>query len=67
MVPPFDIFKVLENGSLRWLEPAATLKLAEARIAELARSAPGTYVIFSHATGHRVSIQSDGRKFTRTP
>ena len=59
MVPPFDIFKLESDRSLRWREAAATLDEAQARVRELARSSPGEYVIFSQITGHKMFIKSD--------
>jgi hypothetical protein len=59
MVPPFDIFKVESDGSLRWREAAATLDEAQARVREPVLSSPGEYVIFSQATGHKMFIKSD--------
>jgi hypothetical protein len=57
MVPPFDIFRVAPDGQLLWLEPAATLDEAKARVQDLGASNPGEYLIFSHKTGHKISIR----------
>jgi hypothetical protein len=56
MIPPFDIFRVVEGGQPLWCEPASTLEDAKARVQELGRSRPGEYLIFSQKTSHRISI-----------
>ena len=56
MVPPFDIFRLDEDGSLQWLQTADNLQAAKLRIEVLALSNPGQYVIFSQKTGHKTVI-----------
>ena len=57
MFPPFHIFKVLSDGSLRCVEAAADVERAKARAKALAASSPGEYVI-SNLTGEKISIKS---------
>jgi hypothetical protein len=57
MFPPFHIFKVQSDGSLRWVEAAAHVQRAKARAKALAASSPGEYVI-SSLTGEKISIKS---------
>jgi hypothetical protein len=56
LIPPFDIFQVLEDRQPLWLEAASTLDVAKARVQEMGKSAPGEYLIFSQKTGHSISI-----------
>lgn len=56
MIPPFDIFRVVQGSQPLWLEPALTLDDATARVNELGKSRPGEYLIFSQKTGHKISI-----------
>jgi hypothetical protein len=57
MFPPFHIFKVLGDGSLRWVEAAVDVERAKVRAKALAASAPGEYVI-SNLSGEKISITS---------
>ena len=54
MFPPFHIFKVQSDGSLRWMEAAADVERAQARVGVLAVSSPGEYVI-TNMTGEKIS------------
>ena len=56
MLPPFHIFKVQSDGSLRWTEAAEDAERAKALVKELAASSPGEYVVTS-LTGEKVSIK----------
>jgi CheY-like chemotaxis protein len=56
MIPPFDIFKV-EGSSLRWMEVAANLERAKARVKVLSASSPGEYIIVNQNTGEKISIK----------
>jgi hypothetical protein len=60
MFPPFDIFLTEAGGSVRWLEAAATLENAKARVQELAVRSPGEYLILSQKTGNKLTIRVDG-------
>jgi len=57
MFPPFHIFKVQSDGSLRWMEAAADVERAKARVGVLAVSSPGEYVI-TNMTGEKISIKT---------
>jgi hypothetical protein len=60
MFSPFDIFLAETGGSVRWLEAAATLEDAKARVQELAVRSPGEYLILSQKTGNKLTIKFDG-------
>jgi hypothetical protein len=60
MIPPFDIFKRLGGGGVRWLGMVTDLEAAKVRVKELVASSPGEYFIFSLAAGHRLHIKPDG-------
>ena len=57
MLPPFHIFKVQSDGSLRWTEAAADMERAKARVKVLAASSPGEYVI-TNMTGEKISVKT---------
>jgi hypothetical protein len=48
MQTPFDLLRRYPDGSFIWLEAAADLIAARARLRELASRAPGEYVLFDH-------------------
>jgi hypothetical protein len=57
---PFGIFKEQPDGSLRWLEAAACMETAEARVK---RFPPGNYVIIADEhTVKRISIKSPAKQ-----
>jgi hypothetical protein len=60
MVPPFDILRVLNDGSPLWMEAAQTLEEAKARVQQLVATQPGSYVIFSQKTGNKILITPEG-------
>jgi hypothetical protein len=61
MRPPFDILKV-ESGGVRWMEAAADLERAKARVKVLAASSPGEYIILNQKTGEKISIKSKTKR-----
>ncbi len=61
MIPPFDIFK-LESGELRWMELAADVERAKARVKMLATSSPGEYIIANQETGEKISIKTQTKR-----
>jgi len=61
MLPPFHIFKVQGDGSLRWMEAAANAERAKACAKVLAASAPGEYVV-TNLTGEKVSVKSQTKR-----
>jgi len=56
-LPPFDIFRVDAPDGMLWIEAAANLDIAKARVAVLMLVMPCEYLIFSQRTGHRTSIK----------
>jgi hypothetical protein len=61
MLPPFDIFKVDARGH-RWMEAAADLQRAKARVKVLAASSPGEYLILNQKTGETISIKPPAKR-----
>jgi hypothetical protein len=61
MKPPFDILKV-ESGGVRWIEAAADLERAKARVKLLAASSPGEYIILNQKTREKISIKSKTKR-----
>lgn len=61
MLPPFHIFKVQSDGSLRWMEAAVDVERAKARAKVLAASTPGEYVI-TNMTGDKISVKSPPKR-----
>jgi hypothetical protein len=61
MPPPFDIFRV-ESAGLRWMEVAADLERAKARVKLLAASSPGEYVILNQNTGEKILVKSPAKR-----
>jgi hypothetical protein len=60
-MPRFDILKV-ESGGVRWMEGAADLERAKARVKLLAASSPGEYIILTQKTGEKISIKSKTKR-----
>jgi hypothetical protein len=56
-----DVLRV-ETSGLRWLEAAATLEDAKARVRELAVRSPGEYFLLDQRTGNKLVIQIGGVK-----
>jgi hypothetical protein len=54
-----DIFRV-ENGAPLWVESAATVEDAKARVEELAVRSPAEYLILDQTTGKKLVIKPDG-------
>jgi len=59
MTPMLDVFR-LETSGVRWLESAATLECAKARIQEFAVRSPGEYLVVDQRTGNKHVIRLDG-------
>jgi hypothetical protein len=53
-----DIFRV-ENGGLRWVESAATIEDAKARVQELAARSPAEYLLLDQKTRNKLVIKPD--------
>lgn len=56
MLPPFHVFRVQGDGSLRWVEAAEDVDRAKALAKSLAASAPGEYVI-TNMSGEKISVK----------
>ena len=59
MIHKLDVFR-LENSGVLWLESAATLGCAKARIQELAARSPGEYLALHQVTGNKHAIRLAG-------
>jgi hypothetical protein len=61
MIPPsFDIFQTATDGSVRWLETAATLQDATARVQVFGMLQLSEYLILDQKTGRKFVIKLDG-------
>ena len=60
MNAPFDIFRTETNGGVLWIESAATLQDARARVQELGMRSPGEYLLLNQETGNKLVIRLDG-------
>jgi hypothetical protein len=61
MIAPFDIYKVKEeDGSLIWKGTAENLEVARLSVKVLQATAPGSYIIHSQRTGHKLLVNPDG-------
>jgi hypothetical protein len=59
MIDPFDIFKVEQNGSVRWVRAIADLQRAKSYILKvLSIATAADYIILNQRTGERVIIQA---------
>jgi hypothetical protein len=73
MFDPIDIFKVEQNGSVRWLRAIADLERAKSYVIKiLVIAAPADYLILNQRTGERIIIQAaadqrDSRLSTSSP
>ena len=56
LIPSFDIFKIDSDGRVIWHCATESLVVAKSRIAKLAVSTPGEYLILDQNTGHRLLI-----------
>ena len=56
MPPLFDIFRIQQDGALRWCESADSLESAKARVAALAEFAPAQYVLVNQQTGQKLIV-----------
>ena len=55
MLAPLDIFK-MQNGTYVWKDAAESFEVAKFKVEQLARSAPGEYMIFSQTTQEKTLI-----------
>jgi hypothetical protein len=61
LLPPYNIFKVQNDGSHRWMESAADMERAKVLVKGLAAFSPGEYVI-TNLKGEKVSIKSPHKR-----
>ncbi len=61
MVPPFVILTV-ENGKVEWLEAAADLEGAKARVKERSAFLLSEYIILNLKTGEKISIRPNTKR-----
>jgi hypothetical protein len=52
---------MVERHGMLWIEAAAELEAAKARVGVLMRTTPCEYLIFSQKTGHKISTHKGGR------
>jgi hypothetical protein len=57
MIAPFDIFRVDAPDDMLYVEAAADLEAAKARVAALMQVKPCEYLIFAQSTGNEISIK----------
>ena len=55
MLAPLDIFQ-LQDGAYVWKAAAESFEVAKSKVQQLARTAPGEYMIFSQTTGKKTLI-----------
>jgi hypothetical protein len=61
MISPFDIYKVKEeDGTLVWKGTAENLEVARLSVKVLQATTPGSYIIHSQNTGHKMLVNPDG-------
>jgi hypothetical protein len=66
MLDPFDIFKVEQNGSVRWLRAIADLERAKSYVVKiLVIAAPADYLILNQRTGERIIIPAATKEWDR--
>jgi hypothetical protein len=54
MLDPFDIFKLEQNGSVRWLRAIPDLERAKSYVSKV----PADYLILNQRTGEQIIIQA---------
>jgi hypothetical protein len=56
MVPQYDIFRVRDDDTPVWLEPATTFHDAHARVQQFGASEPGEYFIFNQNNAQKIRL-----------
>jgi len=59
MTALFDIFRIEADG-VRWLECAANLEEAKARVQQIAAAMAGEFIVVNQLTGIRIFLKFDG-------
>lgn len=60
MIPPFDVFRIGDDGGIVWKGSEKNLEDAKARVGELAADDPGEYMIVSLQTGNKILVKAGG-------
>jgi hypothetical protein len=60
MIPPFDIFKNENDGTVTWKGTAESLEVARLSVKVLMVTSAGSYIIHSHGTGNKIFVNADG-------
>lgn len=60
MIPPFDIFKLVDNEEPLLIESEQTLEAAMVRVGILRDVTPGDYLIVSRVTGKQILLTARG-------
>jgi len=55
MLAPLDIFK-MQDGTYVWKAAAESFEVAKSKVEQMARIAPGEYMIFSQTTQNKTLI-----------
>ncbi|MGB7436398.1 MAG: hypothetical protein WBR26_05910 [Candidatus Acidiferrum sp.] len=59
--PEYDIFRLDNDGTVIWLEPAMALSDAQTRVQQLGATVPGNYIIFSQKTADKIVLPAGTR------
>ena len=63
MLDPFDIFKMEQNGTVRWVRATSDFERAKSYVVKiLVIAAPADYLILNQRTGERIIIQAATRQ-----
>ena len=65
MIPPFDLFRLDDDGSVHWIGVYANVDEAKARVVELRAALPIDFVIYSQKSGERLFFLHDGQVLDR--
>ena len=60
MIPPFDLFRIEADGSVKWLGSCADVDAAIVLVRDMAKKVPAEYFIYSQTTERRLFITPDG-------
>jgi hypothetical protein len=66
MIPPLDIFKRQNDGTLLWKGTAENLEIAKLSVRVLANTSPGHYLVVHQGTGEQILIMLENREQTRS-
>ena len=66
MLDPFDIFKMEQNGTVRWVRATSDFERAKSYVNRaLAVAIPADYLILNQRTGERTIIQTAAKRRDR--